>query len=201
MHEGVLASLDIYHNKGEEPMPLYDCVITKSINTQEWTNTYVVDAPTLQAARDIGVQIAAIELDVHQTYVEHRRLRTSSRVVGDDEYIITALIGNGTYSTSGDAMPLFNVVRVDFNADSGRPSRKYLRGVLGEGDINFNALGATVIARAQAYANALVALDGYVDVDGQQLISAVVSSTVGMRQLRRGSKRRVLPTIPPPPLP
>jgi hypothetical protein len=174
-------------------MPLFDAVITKFIGAQEWTNTYVVEAASITAARDIGVQIAAIEIDVHQTYVEFRRLRTSTRVPGDDTYIITNLIGNGTFSTNGDALPLFNTVRVDLNAESGRPSRKYLRGVVSEGDQNFGQLGGVVIARAQAYGAALAALDGYVDVDGQQLISATVSTQVAMRQLRRGSRRSATP--------
>jgi hypothetical protein len=46
------------------------------------------------------------------------------------------------------------------------------------------------------YGQPVAAVPEYVDVDGQPILTSSVFKSVGMRQLRRGTKRRLQPIIP-----
>lgn len=93
-------------------------------------------------------------------------------------------------------LPLFNVLRVDVTAAMGRGGRKYLRGVLGEEEITFNTISPGAVSTYETmYCNVLDGLDYLVKKNGVELDDWSVFPQVGMRQLRRGSKRRVTPVI------
>jgi hypothetical protein len=107
--------------------------------------------------------------------------------------VVLNLVGNRASTTA--LLPLFNVLRVDFSAVQGRPSRKYLRGVLTESDVVGPNIEIAALGEFQvAYADAMLGMAEYVDVDGEQFSAAACLRPVGMRQLRRGSRRS--PVLP-----
>lgn len=163
-----------------------------------WTNRYIVQAPDLAAAHAIAMGIVATERSAHQVQVLFTKVRTSDGQPNTDVYQVTNINEFGQRAATGDLLPLFNVVRVDFNVSGGgRPSRKYLRGILTESDISFNTIiTGTVTSLETLYATPLAALTGFVDVDGQEIVSGQVYPNVAMRQLRRGSKRKAAGTNP-----
>lgn len=178
-------------------MPLWSVDVEKKLGEEYWTNRYIVDAVDLEAADDVGDQIAEIEQNVHLQPVLLTKRRTSDMLPGTDIFIVTPLNIFGARQPDSSMLPLFNVARVDFKAATGRPSRKFLRGVLMESETDFDTItpgGVNFIDLT--YAQPLEGLPGYVDVDGQELLTGVVVPKIGMRQLRRGSKRRVTPIIP-----
>ncbi len=52
-----------------------------------------------------------------------------------------------------------------------------------------------IAANNAAYGTPLGDIDEFVDVDGEPLGTGVLQPKVGMRQLRRGSKRRAVPVL------
>jgi hypothetical protein len=165
----------------------------KLMQGEYWTNRYIVAAASLAEATAIGNQIVGIERTIHYTPVLFTKYRVSDGVPLTDVYQVfnVNLYGQGIGDVNS-MLPLFNVVRCDFNtAGGGRPSRKYLRGCMGEGQIQFNAIDPGTLTNINTnYAQGLVDLLGFVDVDGQEITSGSVYPFVGMRQLRRGSKRK-----------
>lgn len=180
-------------------MPLYTVDIQKRQGTEYWTNRWVVSAPSLGQASVLGGEIAGYEQDIHTTNVILDRHRTRPLVAGGDNYIIVPIGFAGAYDGGAlsSQIPLFNVVRVDWAVAEGRPSRKYFRTGLTEtmveGSNLVESYRAFVDARMEAMRTALAG--ALVDVDGQAINSATVFPAVGMRQLRRGSKRRLRPII------
>jgi hypothetical protein len=179
-------------------MPLFSLDIEKRLNGEYWTNRYILDRTDLGAATNSGGDILAAERTIHASFVEFTKFRVSDTVVNTDVYQVIQVNAFGQRTQSQEYLPLFNVVRVDFNvAGGGRPSRKYLRLPIDELEQSKGILEPTYVAYIQAnYADVIAGYTSYVDVDGQVIDSGRVSVNVGMRQLRRGSKRRLLPIIP-----
>jgi hypothetical protein len=172
--------------------------VEKRLGTEYWTNVYHVQAADQAVAQAAANNIVSIERGLHYEVVEITKYRLSP-YPGPSEGTVYPINVFGLAGPAGDMLPLFNVVRADFPAPVGRPSRKYYRGALTEGD---QANGNLVEARAAAVQTALARLGqegdlaaALVDVDGQALADARVSRLVGMRQLRRGSRRRLAPII------
>ncbi len=165
----------------------------KMLQGEYWTNRYIVAAADLAAAVAIGVSITNIERAVHYSTVLFTKFRVSDGQPLTDVYQVVNLNSYGAAAIGTlQLMPLFNVVRVDFNtAGGGRPSRKYLRGCLSESSVNFTQLDGGYITFMDAnYTGPMIDLAGFVDVDGQQITSGSAYPFVAMRQLRRGSKRK-----------
>lgn len=178
-------------------MPLYSVDVEKLLGSEYWSNRYIVNAASLAAANSVGAQIATIEQNVHSSEVTITKLRTSDQVMGTDEFIVTPLNNIGLAAAGVSRLPLFCVARVDFSVGAGRPSRKYLRLPIYEADVeNETFTGAFQTRIANDYVTPLVNLVGYVDVDGQEVIMGQLFPKLAMRQLRRGSKRRLEPIIP-----
>lgn len=177
-------------------MPLFSVDIEKEYQGEYWTNRYIVQAADLNTANGDGGGIVALERTIHLTDVLFTRWRTSDLDPATDLYIINQINAQGLRTHATDILPLFNVARVDFSTGQGRPSRKYLRGVLVEADITFNTiLAGTVTDLTTSYATPMKNTGYYVDVDGQVFTAVSVYPLVAMRQLRRGSKRRVTPIL------
>jgi hypothetical protein len=67
-----------------------------------------------------------------------------------------------------------------------------LRGCLLEADIEHDKVLAARLTHAQTnFVNPMVALAGFVDVDAQTFLVGTAMAQVAMRQLRRGSKKKV----------
>ena len=178
-------------------MPVFKVDIEKQLGTEYWTNIYYVDAESLTAAHAVGGEIVTAEQGIHANSVTFTKYRTSDMVPGTDQFITEPLGTTGARNPSTPLLPLFNVARVELGVGIGRPSRKYLRGVLAEQDIDFNTIiPATVVEIQTDYADDLELIEELVDVDGQPIIDCVAYPLVAMRQLRRGSRRSTTPVLP-----
>ena len=176
-------------------MPLFYVEIEKRLGSEFWTNRYIVTSPTLVIASNVlAVNLLNFERAFHADVVTFTRYRVSTVEVGDEQYVIVPISQQGLRGIgSSTLLPLFNTLRVDLPAASGRPSRKYYRGVLLEGDIsgdlvtfNFNSFMAALVDNfAETSEDA-----GVVDPQGEFFSNAVPMPNVQMRQLRRSRRRR-----------
>jgi hypothetical protein len=180
-------------------MPLFSLDIQKQRGTEFWTNRYILQLADVVSGSTSAAALVEAERAITLSSVTFTSYRVSDQTPNTDVFSITpiGLVGLRT-SGVGTEMPLFNVARVDFQVSMGRPSRKYIRGSLIEGDSE--SYGALIPAYLQLvndnYVAGCLAVAAYVDVDGQSLISGACNANVGMRQLRRGSRRRTEPIIP-----
>lgn len=175
-------------------MPIFQVDIEKRLGSEFWTNRYIVEAPNIGEASQFGLNIVAVERTIHSTAVQFTKMRTSTTAVGDGIYNIAPLAGTGNRSVVGtQLLPLFNTLRVDISANTGRPSRKYYRGVLTENDISGDAVTESFTSFADALENLVGATPPaprVVDPDGETLSTITVMPNVQMRQLRRSRRRR-----------
>jgi hypothetical protein len=179
-------------------MPLFQMDSQKVYQNEYWTNRYILSATDLSTAVTAAGFIRAAERACHYDIVTLDKYRVSDMVQGTDVYqVISDNVAGTRASSGGQFLPLFNVIRVDFNTvGGGRPSRKYLRAPIGEGEQNGGVLDPAVITfYMNNFVTPLVALGNFVDVDGQAFSTGSVFRLVGMRQLRRGSKRKATPVI------
>ena len=182
-------------------MPLFQLDIEKQLGNEFWTNVYYLNAPTgLPEAVTNAQSVITVERNIHKTIVTFTRARVRTAVEGDELYTIIPLGLAGLATLSGDYIPLFNTVNAILAPGAGRPSRKYYRTPVGEGEQVNGVLASTVVTAINTQlARLLPGGDleaGLNDVDGQQIISSAVVSAVGMHQLRRGSRRRATPVLP-----
>lgn len=178
-------------------MPLFQIDIQKDVLGYNWTNVYVVEAADLSVAHSAAnTVLVTAEQDIHTTLVTINHVRTSTLVAGDNSFKSSPRSVQGTLASDGNALPLFNVVRVDIGAEEGRPSRKYYRCGLGSGNVasgfewdsvKVNAVQAAIEVLIPAMFDAGAQL---VDPDGSALGEVITDPKIGMHQLRRGSKRR-----------
>ena len=172
--------------------------IQKELTGEFWTNRYVLDVPSLADAITPANFIVGKERIITIGDITFTSYRISDMVPGTDAYIVVPIGLQGLRVITSQALPLFNVARVDFGVGQGRPSRKYLRGVLGEEDQESYGIlvDASITFINTNYAGPVAGLTEYVDVDGQAITTGFCYGRVGMRQLRRGSRRRTEPIIP-----
>lgn len=178
-------------------MPLFNLQIEKELGGEFWVNRYIVQLDDLTQAVFIGNTITGYELAIHMDVVNFTKYRVSDIDPTSDVFVIVPIGQTGQRTTIGPYLPLFNVVRVDFPAGTGRPSRKYLRLPVLESDQTNGALETSLISLVNTeYGTPLGDLPEFVDVDGTGLGTGITQPRVAMRQLRRGSKRRTTPIIP-----
>jgi hypothetical protein len=176
---------------------LFSLDIEKMFGDEYWTNRYMINAANLAGAAAVAPSIVTIERNVHHFGVLFTRWRVSDTDPATDQYSIGQVNAQGVVAASGEYLPLFNVCRVDFSTGEGRPSRKFLRLPVVEADQAGGAFNSTFLAFMVAnYANPMLAIANYHDVDDQPFVSATVHPSVQMRQLRRGSRRRLQPVLP-----
>lgn len=177
-------------------MAVWEISIEKQLGGEYWINVYHGDVADQAAAQALGFQIATIESSVHQSTVTFTKYRV--RQVGQ-------LAGPGTVyplgfpGTNGaaDSLPLFCVQRVDFAVPVGRPSRKYLKlPVFEAAQSNGTFSQDHLTSINNSYSTPLLNLDGLSSNDGQTFVAIAANPVVGMRQLRRGSRKRTTPVIP-----
>lgn len=177
-------------------MPRHQIDIEKFYQNEYWTNRYIVEIANVAAGHAIAQAIVDAEQAVTNSLITFTKYRISDMVPDTDNFSTVALAVAGAHADAAQLLPLFNVVRVDFSPAIGRPSRKYLRVGLSEGIVD----GATLTAAWKTsmmlnYADALLAIPEFVGPQGEPFISAAVFSAVGMRQLRRGTKRKLEPVL------
>jgi len=169
----------------EKYMPLFP---------EYWTNIYWVNALDMPTAQAVVPALINAEKALYTNVVTITKARVDDGVPGTDVFSTSIHNVVGTRATpASEMMPLFVVLRVDFGSlDGGRPSRKYLRGVLWETDGTHASLNAPLLTLAANYGLAVVGT-AVCDPQGFDLNSAAPWSAPAMRQLRRGSKRKVIP--------
>jgi hypothetical protein len=182
-------------------MPLYQIDVEKSYGGEFWTNVYYVEAPDLGEANTLAGKIAGQEMNFHLEVISFTKARIRTVTQGDEIFVTRPIGMFGVRDLGPNFMlPLFNVVRADCAAASGRPSRKYYRGCLMNTDVtgDFNMLPILVTQYAgmmnEWFTNPLVQVP-LRDVDGEDLSEFTVFPKIGMRQLRRGSKRKLEPVL------
>lgn len=170
----------------------------KMHNNEYWSNRYIIESETLAGALAVANDIRQIEINCSNALVNFTKYRVSTTAVGDDIYQIISDNTVGARGATNVVLPLFCRVRVDFSTfGGGRPSRKYFQPLLSEAEQTDGVLDAGAVTFYNAnYAQPLVAIGEFVDVDGQAFTSASVMPKVAMRQLRRGSKKKKTPIIP-----
>lgn len=167
----------------------YQVEIEKYYNGEYWINRYFVNGASLDDAVSAGAQIYAIERPLHGSNITFTKMAVRTTAQGDFVYQTTVLNTMGTNANSGsEMMPLFVVLRVDLGVAGSKPSRKYYRGVLRENDVS--AMTITSTSGFNTIVGALANVAALCDPQGQDIITAVCSPNVGMRQLRRGSKKK-----------
>ena len=176
-------------------MPLFKVDIQKKLGEEYWTNTYTVNESTIQAARDVGLLIVNQERNFHLNVVVFDRLRVSTPVEGDNEFIIVPLSELGRRDTfEGEVLPLFNTLAVLYGTGVGRVGRRYYRGCLNETDVFDGRVVLTLISDVGLYTQNILSF-GVAKANGTPYTTATPVREVAMRQLRRGSKRRLRPII------
>jgi hypothetical protein len=179
------------------PPPYWQVDIQKRLGNEFWTNVYHVAELSQAAAAAVAQGIVTqLEQPLHTADVQFVSFRVRP-FPGPSEGTIYPLNVVGG-QPAGEYLPLFNVARVDFPAPTGRPSRKFYRLPIKEGEQANGTFTGSILTAYQGVINNFFASpisDNLIDVDGQILSSGILLASVGMRQLRRGSKRRLLPVI------
>jgi hypothetical protein len=159
-----------------------------------WTNVYHVVADNPVAGLTVCDAIVTAEAAFHKNTVTITKARVDDMVVNTDVYATKVYNTPGALAPGADLLPLFNTVRIDWgNVAGGRPSRKYYRGALDDNDANFTALGAGIQSRMAAFIIAMIGTT-FCDEHGHDINSGALFPQVQMRQLRRGSKKKVTPS-------
>jgi hypothetical protein len=178
-------------------MAAFRVLVEKSQFGEFWSNRYFVEAATLAAAADKAEEIANIENNVYPPHTIVSKVRVDDLNPQTDNFITRQLdLAGGRAATSPD-MPLFVCWRVDLAVSAGgRPDRKFLKGVQ-----HSDSSGGGITAASRAFVDAqyvqpLLALAGLISGGGGTYTGGTVLERAGMRQLRRGSRRRATPIIP-----
>lgn len=175
-------------------MSIYKIDIQKSIGTEYWTNVYYTNQPDLATAVTTATDIVTLEESIHMNFVTFDKALVTD--LSTDFFTTVPINAFGGRTPDSDRLPLWNVVRVDFAVNGRRPGRKYLRipvleshqtdGVLTPGEIQW------IIDH---YCTPLHNAGQICNEHGDAFVDIVVNPNVAMRQLRRGSKRKVTPVI------
>lgn len=170
----------------------FECIIEKAYQGEYFTNRYYLQGEDLASLVSPAFQIVTAERAITDNRIAFTKYSIRTTVDLDYNFITVPLNVFGTMDNGGsDLLPLFNVVKVDLQAVTGRPSRKYMRGVLAENAVTNMRLNQGLVDAVQTnYATVLAGLDALVDPQGTNLIAGTVDPAVRMRQLRRGSKKK-----------
>lgn len=177
-------------------MPIWVATVEKYLAAQAeyWTNIYHIDAASPESASAVADELRDAELPLYHPGITLTKVRISSQDVVDEAHHTWAYNAPGTRTgLTSDMMPLFVVARVDFTVAWQRPSRKYLRGVLVEAEASFTTLEAGLISVLNTYGTAVRGVPGICDEAGNPFTGHSVWPAPGMRQLRRGSKKKLTP--------
>lgn len=177
-------------------MPLYEVSVSKRLTVgndlRRWVNNYHVEADDLTQALAHGVDISIIEQKVHKDYVLFSYVNAREAIPDPPPGGIAALTGFG--DVTGDPavrLPNFNSVRVVLADGNGRPSQKYLRLPLQEGEVTDGTLSAAIINDVTLdYVTDLLALGFLRSNSGDAFTSGNVVAAIQMRQTNWNRRTR-----------
>lgn len=159
----------------------------------DWSNVYHVEAGDPTAALAVAVQLSTIEQQIHKDYVQFTWASVLEDQVDPPPGMGQALTGFG--DIVGDEtlrLPNFNTVRVLLSDGNGRPSQKYLRLPLEEGDVLSGQLTTALINSVMLnYVTDLLTVPELVSNTDNSFTAGTVYPYVQMRQ--RSWNRRTRP--------
>ena len=177
-------------------MATWQIDIEKNLGTEYWTNVYYVDAASQVDAANQAVKIVDVETQLHQQKVNFTKYRVRPYPAGGASGTVYAL-GVAGQRANYNSLPLFNTCNVLLSVATGRPSRKYYRLPFQETDqVDGQLIPAVRTLFNNVWAELVTDPDiNLTDESGQVVNQARIDPNVGMRQLRRGSRRRLNPVI------
>lgn len=168
---------------------------------RKWSNTFFVDAPNAAAAAAWGVALWQGYLrEAVRERVWCYEVYATSLQEGDDSYAVQGVPEaqqRGTLPAgSGEPYGREYCVSVTIPAEEGRPSRKFWRPGLTEGDItNGETISLNLVNTIEYVFNSALSEVSAVDPDGQAL-TGPVRARLSLRRLGRESAEN-LPAPPP----
>lgn len=142
---------------------------------RQFSNSYTLQASSMADAVPGVDVLKEYEQELHDPNFTITYARLSTATEGDNVYTTIVYNVPGVRTASGESLPLFNTMRLDVNAATGRPSRWHYRG-LHEGEVSNNEVSsATRLVLTDAYdamRTAMAALSpgcGFVQSDGTSL--------------------------------
>lgn len=183
-------------------MGIFQVTIQKNSLSEFWTNDYFLDSPDLGLAHSTALDVLApFEQSIHNNLVSIVKVRTATITPADFTFLTAEMDLVGTFGDDANPLPLFNVMRVDIAIGLGRPGRKFYRLGWGTNRVvptyRWNASDTSAVTTAVEAAR--IACDGagtpITNRRGDIWFNAVAFPLIGMRQLRKGSKRREEPII------
>lgn len=157
------------------------------------TNVYHVQATSIENAGDQGLAIANIVKALLPTTVNIDFIRVSTPQPRDNVFYSIPVQIAGTRASGGDVLPPFNRYRIDFSIGYRRPLRKFLLWPI-EGGTTGGGFSPAEIAFVTDNVITPLITSGVITLcsaDGYTVLSAALNQRVGMRQLRRASKRKI----------
>lgn len=168
-------------------------------SNEKWSNVWHVDATSLSVARlAAGNVMLAPLLSLLDSTCKITKLLVSD--LASPAFVEVAVNSNGTSSSGGTLLPLFNSVKAFFQtAASGRPDYKFLKGLLTE-DQHAGGFLATGVGTSidTILTNMLTAMTtngtNLVSENGDLWSSPSVQDFVQMRQMHRRRKKATPPS-------
>lgn len=176
-------------------MAVWQIDIQKQLGTEYWTNVYHCNVASQAAAKVVAEALIEAERRISLNVVSFVNYRVRPYPAGGIPGTVYP-IGTVGYGPAGAYLPLWNTVNVIFTVSQGRPSRKYLKAPLLEvAQENGLLVEPYLTVFKDEYATVLEGIAELCDSQGNPFLDVGIVPNVGMRQLRRGSKRRVIPVI------
>ncbi len=175
-------------------MPIFELVIKKGIDNEDWTNVYHLNLADIATAKAQADLIVPIEKAVHYGTVTFKSYRLTQAGTRYTNYASIPLTGTGVLNPGEDALPLplFNTVKVLFQPNNfGKPDYKQLRLPLYTDELlDIDHITSTKAAYIVAnYINDLLEIDGICDSQGNSWVSGTVDLKIHDRQLTKRRRR------------
>lgn len=177
---------------------------TQEFGGRKWCNRYFVDASDASAALALAREIwLTAERPFHETLVYCYQVYANLQ--GDPPFSVGEILpidvdeqrGLLTTTGRGELLPDFCAVRVDFPVPGSRPSRKFYKPLLREGDVVGNNLAGAALQTALAGVLGVFEGIGIVDVDGELWRGNGINRGVTSKRFGREAAL----SVPPAPIP
>lgn len=176
-------------------MAIWQIVTEKQLGTEYWVNDWYVSAPDQLTAQGHAADIIALEALAYMDIITITKFRVRRADLPGSQGTVFQ-VGTQGIRPAQAYLPLFNVVRLDLTVTTGRPGRKYMKMPIAEGWQENGVLTTAYLNDVNTtLAQPLLALGVLTQADGDVVQSIAASPIVGMRQLRRGSRKRTQPVI------
>jgi len=179
-------------------VPTHRIEIRKSRLGKNWSNDYLVEAPTMDDAVTMAEGALAWEKSFHMLSVNFDYYRVSTMSVGDRifRHVVVNELGVAN-PTPADFLPLFNTVRFDMQTLDSDPCRKYFRlplaEVLVENEVILAATRTNIDSGFATWYAAWPDGTNVVSRIGHLVINGSCSPIVQMRQLHRHKRPTIIP--------